>query len=69
MTGLLTDRELMARLRMRKSTFYAKKKAGALDRFKVVDPIGTACWSLARIEAYERGERVIWWNKQRRRSA
>lgn len=56
---LMTDKELMGRLRLKKSAFYAHKAAGHLDRFMVRNPIGQACWSRKLVDLHCDGESTV----------
>lgn len=59
MTGLLTDPELMAILKMKPTAFYAAKKAKLLDRFLVKQPIGRAIWSAKLVQLHCDGESTV----------
>lgn len=48
----MTDADLMSVLQIGKSRFYVLKADGKFDRFKLTDPIGHACWSGPKVNAW-----------------
>jgi len=56
---LLTDDELCARLRCKKSKFYELLRSKQLDCFMVARPLTRARWSRAKLEQYARGESLV----------
>lgn len=56
---LLTAKQLMPRLGLKKSAFYRREKAGQLKHLEVKRPLGAHRYSRARVEQFLAGESTV----------